>query len=246
MVGNYQDYDLLDQKYHGEDAVTVLYAGTRNFSCYDQQGRDKDLSYLRPYTKAGTKFDPAMIRQYLEANGCEYIQEYIKDQLLFRNYKFVMKVPVVVLLNAGSVRAYMYHTVPAFYESNTTKPLTYSLLEEPEKKFSFIKRIKQFMDDADLTYVQALTEALRQAGEAAVAAFYPQLLNVSKELPPADAGTPFQLFTMEVILDREVVGHVRDFYPSTEVDKDFLADVLNLAGLRYAPVGDDGKNIKGG
>ena len=36
VVGNYQDYDLLDQKYHGEDAVTVLYAGTRNFSCYDQ------------------------------------------------------------------------------------------------------------------------------------------------------------------------------------------------------------------
>lgn len=65
-------------------------------------------------------------------------------------------------------------------------------------------------------------------------------------MPLASEGRPFQLFTLELVIDDEVRGHVRDFYPGFDDDKDLLADVLNLVGLRYAPAGDDGESIRGG
>ena len=157
----------------------------------------------------------------------------------------MLKVPVLVALNKESIRAYMYKTIPAYYESNTTKVLSYSILEEAERRFSFRSDVKDFMERTEQDYVKTLTDSLRQAGEVAVTTFYSQLFNASKGLPLPNEGSPFQLFTMEVVLDNELFGHIRDFYPSAMDDPDILADSLNLIGVKYGLVGDDGKSIMG-
>lgn len=139
----------------------------------------------------------------------------------------------------------MYRTIPAYYESNTTKVLSYSILEEAERRFNFREEIKQFIERAEQDYVKTLADALRQAAETTVTSFYPQFFNASGKLPLPNEGLPFQLFTMEVLLDKDVIGHVRDFYPATPDDQDLLADALNLVGVKYGMVGDDGKSILG-
>ena len=149
IAGNYQEYELLDQKYRGADAVGMLRSGTRNFTCYDARNQSKDLSYVRPYTRGGQEFSAERIARYLKENSCKYVQEYVANQTLFKNYKFILKVPVVVLANADSLRAYAYHIVPAFYESNTSKILSYSIFEEPERRFGFTEEIRQFMEKTD-------------------------------------------------------------------------------------------------
>lgn len=103
----------------------------------------------------------------------------------------MLKVPVLVALNKESIRAYMYKTIPAYYESNTTKVLSYSILEEAERRFSFRSDVKDFMERAEQDYVKTLTDSLRQAGEVAVTTFYSQLFNASKGLPLPNEGSPF-------------------------------------------------------
>lgn len=54
-----------------------------------------------------------------------------------------------MMLNEASIRAYMYQVIPAYYESNTTKVLSYSILDEAERRFSFTDDVKQFMERAE-------------------------------------------------------------------------------------------------
>lgn len=57
---------MLNPKYRGAEAESMLYSGTRNFSCYDSRNQSEDMDYIKFYVRDSQTLSHARVRTYLE------------------------------------------------------------------------------------------------------------------------------------------------------------------------------------